>query len=993
LRGFSLLKFLVSRRLRAALGWALSALTAYAIPLVIALISLIALVAWDERYDAEPERQLDVQVLLQPGAEQTPSDVRRLLLQQPKRRHFDTRLSEQPVWFAVNVRAVAEPAVLEFPSRHATELACWEGQSLRWLGQASGAQATGQITAVKSGYVLRPTPAETDFICRARFVGPARLTVLAWTEEKLAASAEEFQRKSGLFEGGLLVLGVFVLLTALINRERIYFIFGAWLLIGLRVGSTSGGWDTQWLNHTIPTDWLPHLRSMTLASYALLTLTLYRTMFRDALQRTRYAKAIEVVHWLCVPLLALAVILPRGIFIPTMWLVAGPGLALMTASLLTIVVKTRSRVALWYGASLTFTFVSSFSEIVAAAYGLKGLLVAFNSVTAALASSLLASIAIAEQIRQEHQQRLAAQALLQHTYDAMPIGLFTLDLQGQFVRANPALHRMLGRHLSRRRHDCWDDYFQQDAWPTLYRLLRQQKDCEIEVRGNGDVRDGQVRRYLVKATLTGDKIEGSLQDITVKSLATEELNFLANHDSLTKVLNRRGVEAVYDEALAGLDAQRPLAMAYLDLDRFKLINDLYGHNSGDEILRQVCARVMRLLSGGMRMGRIGGDEFVILLPDTKMTLAHVVCRSIVDSIDGAPYKVGDKAFQVRGSIGLIEIAPGTPMKDAISTADHACRTAKAGNGKGMVVYELDAPAFREHQAELQLVERLSTGEAIEGLFVEMQPIMSLTRPYDALNFEVLLRMRDPQGQQVPLHRLIAAAEHSGRMSMIDRWVLSTTLAWLDLHRAELAKTQFVCVNLSGTSLNDEEFMLEVFDMLRCNSHVVDFLSIEITESVALHDLDNTRRFIDKVRGYGARVALDDFGAGYTSFSYLKELPADLLKIDGSFIVNMNQHPANISIVEAIVNLARNLGMKTVAEWAEDAATVETLAEIGVDYVQGFVVARPQPPERLLAATSAASFVEDEKLLQLLALASQPGHALATPELILDDPDDVSRKMH
>jgi EAL domain-containing protein (putative c-di-GMP-specific phosphodiesterase class I) len=141
--------------------------------------------------------------------------------------------------------------------------------------------------------------------------------------------------------------------------------------------------------------------------------------------------------------------------------------------------------------------------------------------------------------------------------------------------------------------------------------------------------------------------------------------------------------------------------------------------------------------------------------------------------------------------------------------------------------------------------------------------------------------------------------------------------------------------------------------------------MEITESVALHDLDNTRRFIDQVRNFGVKVALDDFGAGYTSFSYLKELPADVLKIDGNFIVNINAHPANVAIVEAIVSLAVNLGMKTIAEWAEDAATVQTLAEIGVDYVQGWAVARSLAPERMLTATSSASFIQDQELLDML----------------------------
>ena len=948
------------------MGTLLSAISIYLIPLAICLISLFAFITWDDRDDNEPSTPLAMQVLLTSDATLGPENAQHLLSRQPARMHFETRLSEQAVWFAFRLPAGGGASAVELPSRHATDLACWDSTSLRPLGYVKGRQqASVQLAPLKSGYVLHIERGETDVICRAHFVGPARLNLQAWTQDRLNASALAYHRRSGLFDGSMLVLTAFVLVTGLINRQRLYLIFGVWLFVGLRVGATSGGWDTQWLDQTIPSEWLPKLRSVTLAAYALLTLALYRTMFREDLQRTGYALALELAHALCLPLLVMSLALPRSAFIPTMWLFAAPGLILMMMSLLTIIVRTRSHAAILYGSSLAVTFLSSFSEILAAAFGFNGLLGTFNSVTAAIASSFLAAVAIAEQMRQEHKQRLAVQAELQHTYDVMPIGLFTLDLQGNFLSANPAMHKMLRRHVLRRGRSAWWQHFDHASWNTLETLLAQQAEVALEVDGPDLGQSDKQRRYLVKAARVQHKIEGSLQDVTAQSRANAELSFLANHDSLTKVLNRRGIEAEYAQAVQAMEGQQPLAMAYLDLDRFKLINDLYGHNTGDDILRQVCQRVLGLLSGSMRMGRIGGDEFVILLPDTKMTLATVICRGIVDCIDDAAYRVGDKAFHVRGSIGLIEVSPGTRIKDALSTADRACRDAKLDPHKRLVVYELDAPVFRAHQAEIQLVERLSGSDALEGLFIEMQPIMSLTRPYDSLNFEVLLRMHDRNGARVPPTRLIAAAEHSGRMGMIDRWVLATTLAWLDRHRARLQKTQFVCINLSGSSLNDETFMQEAFEMLQGNSHVVDFLSIEITESVALHDLSNTRRFIEQVRSYGARVALDDFGAGYTSFAYLKELPADLLKIDGSFIVNMNQHPANVAIVEAIVNLAGNLGMKTVAEWAEDAATVETLSEIGVDYVQGFVVAQPQAPDNLLLANSSASFVQDATLAQWL----------------------------
>ncbi|MDE1179416.1 EAL domain-containing protein [Paraburkholderia sp.] len=297
------------------------------------------------------------------------------------------------------------------------------------------------------------------------------------------------------------------------------------------------------------------------------------------------------------------------------------------------------------------------------------------------------------------------------------------------------------------------------------------------------------------------------------------------------------------------------------------------------------------------------------------------------------------------------------MLDALAHADRACREAKRTAHGHLVTYARGAPAFEERAREIGLVESLGQHRLPDGLFLVMQPIMSMTDPHGSLDFEVLLRLRKPDGSVTPAGPLIAAAESSGNTASIDRWVLSTVLEWITTHRERLDHTRFVCVNLSGGSLNDEQFMEEIFGLLERYRAVARYLCLEITESVALHDLENTQRFIARAHEMGARIALDDFGAGQTSFKYLKELSADALKIDGAFVRTMCQHPADTAIVEAIVALARNLGMRSVAEWVEDVDTLRALKDIGVDYVQGFVIGKPQESEALLAAQSAASFIE------------------------------------
>ena len=954
----------VVKRIRSALERLLWVLSIYLVPIAIGMVSLAALVSWDDQYAVAGGKRLELQVFGETGAPLAPAQARSRLDSARPVSHFDTKRSEAPVWFAFAApnQVDGEP-VIEFPSRHAVDIACWDHATLQPLGESSRGSVPGPLGPLKAGFALRLDRAGMAVICRASFVGPARLTAASWSAEDLSRSVHEFHRKSGLLDGGLIVLAVFVLMTALINRQILYVLFAAWLVVTLRMGAISAGWDIQWLGHLVPAEWLTQGRSVTVAVYALLTLTLYRALFRDDLEKTRYQLPLTISQWLCLPFLVVSFFLPYRLWLPVMWLVTSVGLVLMIFSLGSILLRTRSRVAMWYGASLGVTFLSGLSEIVAAASGIQEFVGAANFVTVALSSSLLAALAIAEEMRQEHEQRLQVQAELEHNFNAMPIGLFTLDQQGRFLSANPALLAMLGAKVLSGGANSWQQYFEQGAWTQLHHFVHTRAGRELEITGKRPRDDSEPRRFLVQATLANDRIEGSLQDVTEKSRATEDLNFLAYNDPLTKVLNRRGIENAFVAAGALAAKGKPLALAYLDLDRFKLINDLYGHSAGDEVLQQVCKRVTDMVSGGIQIGRVGGDEFVIVLPDTKMPLASLVCQGIVRSIGRSLFRVGEKAFHVRGSIGLIEVRAGTSIKDALSTADRACREAKRGHHDGLVVYDHDAPAFQQHEAELRLVEVLSTSTATDGLFLVMQPIMSLKAPHKSLNFEVLLRMRNSEGSLVPTDRLIAAAETCGRMGIIDRWVLSTTLAWLTTHQRRLTNTRFVCMNLSGASLNDEKFMQDVFTMLSANREIARHLCIEITESVALHDLNNTRQFIDTVRSYGAKVALDDFGAGYTSFSYLKELPADLLKIDGSFIVNMNGHPANVAIVEAIVNLAGNLGMQTIAEWAEDTATVQTLTEIGVDYVQGYVIARPQPAETLLTAESSASFIEDEQLLR------------------------------
>lgn len=950
-----------SRQLDSVARYALRTISFYVVPVAISLTSIVGIVFWHTAYDGYPEKTLPLRVL-QTAEVLSPVEARARLKDATPVARYDTRLSENPVWFGLQLNADASARKpVELPSRHATELTCWNGETLVPIGSATRSYSNGALSPIKAGFVLMPTPSLSDIVCRGHFVGPARVTALLWSEEALLNSDQHFHRRSGLLDGGMIGLALFALVIAIVNRERLYLLFSGWLCLNWRVGALSAGWDTQWLGQTVPDSWILPMRALTIILYGIVTFELYFTLFKEDLQRSRFTVPLKVTYYAGVPLLVAAVVLPFRFFVPTMWVMAIAMHVMMMANLISILATSRSRVAFWYGASFVVTILSTLSEVFAAALGARELVHVINSMTAALASSLLAGIAIAERMRLEHAQRLQAQEQLEHTYEVMPVGLFTLDSSGRLLSANSALTRMLDGLMQ----DGFEriplaSHFEAGGWLSLYDAVFQNGIAAAQLQS----RDG-MRYFQVNAILSRGRIEGFIQDVTEKAIATNDLLFMVSHDPLTKVYNRRGLEAVFRDAADATASGKKLAFAYLDLDRFKLINELYGHSVGDDLLVQVCERILPRLASNHQIGRVGGDEFVLVMPDTAVPLAELISKGIVEAVGGAPYRVGDKAFQVRCSIGLVEIAADMTMKEAVAAADQACREAKQRRGVGIVVYEANADALHRRQAEVEMVERLAQLDVTDYLFLEMQPIMAFNNPGKSLNFEVLLRMKGPDGEVIPAGRVIAAAEKSGVTGIIDRWVLTTTLRWIERHLDRLCCTKFVTMNLSGASLNDERFIQDTLAILDEYPVGAQYLCIEITESVALHDLDNTRRFIDQVRACGVRVALDDFGAGYTSFSYLKELPADVLKIDGQFVLNINDHPANVAIVEAIVSLARNLGMQTIAEWAEDAATAKTMAEIGVDYVQGFVVSRSQPPEMILAAESAASFITDEHMLQLV----------------------------
>lgn len=955
-------------------GWAFHRFSVYVAPFVIVLGS-VAVMLWAPRqFDTTGTVTLSFPVIADRSAALSPAAALARLRDTVPTTRFSTRLSETPFWFLLTAPALASKGAsfIDLPSRHAETLSCWRtAPDLLLVGAGDRHGTSGEIRFNKAGFALSldQQASHSQMLCRGTFSGPAYITASASGRDKLEVTTLDFHESASLITGGLLTLAIFVFVTAIINREWTYVIFAAWLVGNLRLSANAMGFDTQWMGWLIPPDHIALLRAFTFAAYYVLTTTLFVELFRRELKTIGLRWSLHAVRYGGVALMVAAFSLNYAHFIPVLWISASFCILVLTYFLVQLFIKARSRTVLWYVASMAIVLLATLSQVLAAAFGVKALASAFTPVVTALSSSMLCAFAIAERMREERERRRQMQIELRNTYDVTPIGLFTLNGENCFVRANPALHSMLSlspQHDGRRR---WADYFAPGAESLLGELLAREDSASIEIEGATGT-ETDARRYSLRAIRANGFIEGSLEDVTDRSKAVERLHFLSEHDSLTGLLNRRGIEHAIGRQC---DESGPWALAYLDLDRFKLFNDLFGHGTGDEILRHVASRLAERLGSHVPIGRIGGDEFVCVLANMDIDDAIARCRDLVTALNAAPIQVGTRAFQVRGSIGVVECSQGERVPDALAFADRACRAAKRGGNARLVALRKGAQAFEERAAEINLIEALGQSRLPEGLFLVMQPIMSMRAPSEALDFEVLLRLRAPDGSVTTAAKVIAAAEDSGTIIQIDRWVLSTTLAWLSENRAALANTAFVCVNLSGGSLNDELFLDELFTLFSRHKDVIHYLCIEITESVALHDLENTERFIARVHDMGAKIAIDDFGAGQTSLRYLKKLSADALKIDGEFVRTMCNHPADIAIVAAIISLARDLGMRSIAEWVEDFETLRALDELGVDYVQGFAIAKPQEASDILTASSAASFVTNAELTRYL-LAEHPPQA-------------------
>ncbi len=464
------------------------------------------------------------------------------------------------------------------------------------------------------------------------------------------------------------------------------------------------------------------------------------------------------------------------------------------------------------------------------------------------------------------------------------------------------------------------------------------------------------------------------RDVTQVRTQARQLTWQATHDPLTQLVNRREFEYQLEHALhSALGYAQEHVMLYLDLDRFKIVNDTAGHVAGDELLRQVSQLFKSNIRKTDIVARLGGDEFAVLLYNCPPEQGLDVAKLLLQSIQKFRFGWQDKTFSIGVSIGLVVINPKTASTSAVlSAADLACYAAKnKGRNRVQVYRSGDRDLIKQH-GETQWVVQINQALEENRLRLYSQPIVHLLNPSAiGTHCEILLRLQLANGQLVSPMAFIPAAERYNLMQAIDRWVIRTLFSNLSqfftanllVQNPEAESDRIVLpagvpqsnlqssfgkypslysINLSGDSINEEkliEFIQEQFSIHQIPPQIICF---EITETVAISNLSKAASLIWKLKELGCKFALDDFGSGMSSFAYLKSLPVDYIKIDGNFIKNITDNPIDIAMVEAITKIAHVMGIKTIAEYVESQAVMDKIKELGVDYAQGYFLGKPQP---------------------------------------------------
>lgn len=562
------------------------------------------------------------------------------------------------------------------------------------------------------------------------------------------------------------------------------------------------------------------------------------------------------------------------------------------------------------------------------------------------------------QLLKNAQSLLAAEKeRAQITLKVLTDAVIIVDAAGNLDYLNPAAERMTGWKLPAAKGVLAAsvlDFKEENTGTSLqYIVDRCLHDAQpLACTQHGTVRDRDGRQFSVEAAIApihlprGELIGAVLvlHDVTEPRNLLRTLAYQASHDALTGLINRREFEVRLSRTLS--HAQNGVgtgALLYLDLDQFKIVNDTCGHAAGDEMLQQLSRVYQSVVRERDTFARLGGDEFALILEHCTVEEAVRVANKVLEKTTCFKYRYGGKSFRVGVSIGVVPITESAvSIEQTMRLADHACYIAKENGRNRIYVHRDNDIDVARRQHDMHWVSRLNEALRSDQLDLFYQPIVPIAGDHGLLHYEILLRMKNPDGNHIGPGIFLPAAERYDLMPAVDRWVLKKVLEWLESQPEHVERLDMCTINLSRRTLADESFQLYAIECLENCSIPPKKLCFEITENGAIANLNRTIKFIETLKERGCRFSLDDFGTGMTSFSYLKMLPVDFIKIDGSFVTMMKDSAVDREMVKFTNEISHIMGRQTIAEYVGDEVTYQDLEALNIDYAQGYWIGEPQP---------------------------------------------------
>lgn len=436
-------------------------------------------------------------------------------------------------------------------------------------------------------------------------------------------------------------------------------------------------------------------------------------------------------------------------------------------------------------------------------------------------------------------------------------------------------------------------------------------------------------------------------DVTLQRQMAQEMTYRATHDALTGLINRSEFEYRLDCFLSQIETSNPHALLLIDLDQFKVVNDTCGHPIGDRLLKEIAVLMQKCVRATDTLARIGGDEFAVILEGCDVDPAMNIAQNICKIISEYAFSHEQKRFRIGASIGLVMVDKVWPnQKTLMQAADSACYAAKNAGRNRVHLYHHADYAQDTRRTEVEWASRIELAIEENQFILFCQRIMPLNAD-DGVHGEVLIRWNDMDGNVVLPDTFLPAAERYHMASRVDHWVIKNVFNWLQEHQTQIAHIDSIAINLSGQSIGQDAFLEDVLNLIATTDIDYSKICFEVTETATITNMAAAIRFIQSMKQHQVRFSLDDFGSGASSFGYLKSLDVDYLKIDGQFIKDIHDDPVDLATVRCIVEVAKATGKKTIAECVETEEAKHIIRQLGADYIQGYLLHRPEPIERLL----------------------------------------------